>query len=624
MARLLVSLFFSALMLMDTFADPVIDVQPSNRTNRPGTSAMFSVTANGTAPLSYQWTKYGNMDLEDGGNISGAKTATLTIANVSQSDEATYSVVVSNGIGSVVSSLASLSLLYPNDNFSGSSSLSGTDVPISGSTSLATREPDEQVYYSSTNYIGRSLWWSWMAPCSGSVVISNWLGYLGVFSGNDLLSLSKVAGGRYPPKDGQLVLADGGFDSRLVFKATAGITYRIVLVDGRGDMRLTCIPPPMNDAIASSTVIPGSLFVGSGSIIGASREPGEPTHNDLRQQTLWWSWTPPPNAGPSNSFVRIETSRGSGFDPSFLPSMTVYTGNVLSNLLQIPFALNGTFTASIGTTYRIVLVGNESSSGADSASYAQYWFRLHSGFLGISITNLSSSYNPNSSKSFIADAQIDNIGLGPTGPLRVRVVAVSANSGAYDLGAFYLPPPGSLSPGTVLVAISGVIPRPFNHPGGTFVAYALVEEQMGDQWFLQDEVFIDHGAVVYNDLTGGGVVILQPGLGGSDFVGLNSVTVIGPASVNEGSAASFFGRAIFSDQTTNDFTQTEWSSSLFSISNGLFTAGKLSADVVVSIGTKYTFGGIPNRATTDVNVINLPPPQFHFRSSRRMVAGTSL
>ena len=49
---------------------PVITSGPASRTNSAGTVATFSVTADGSAPLVYQWRK-NDTDLTDGGNVSG-------------------------------------------------------------------------------------------------------------------------------------------------------------------------------------------------------------------------------------------------------------------------------------------------------------------------------------------------------------------------------------------------------------------------------------------------------------------------------------------------------------------------------------------------------------------------
>jgi hypothetical protein len=65
-----------------TVIDPVINTQPASRTNDAGTTATFGVTATGTAALSYQWMKNGTASLTNGGNVSGATTATLTLSQV--------------------------------------------------------------------------------------------------------------------------------------------------------------------------------------------------------------------------------------------------------------------------------------------------------------------------------------------------------------------------------------------------------------------------------------------------------------------------------------------------------------------------------------------------------------
>ena len=64
-----------------------VTVHPVHHTNiAPGSDVSFSVTATGTAPLSYQWQK-DEVDLTDGGSITGATTATLTITGIMESDE---------------------------------------------------------------------------------------------------------------------------------------------------------------------------------------------------------------------------------------------------------------------------------------------------------------------------------------------------------------------------------------------------------------------------------------------------------------------------------------------------------------------------------------------------------
>jgi len=88
---------------------PVITNQPVATTVSPGGTAIFVVGVSNTAGLSYQWQKDG-VDLPNGGNISGATTATLTIANATASDAARYRVVVANSSGTAISFAVPLAL----------------------------------------------------------------------------------------------------------------------------------------------------------------------------------------------------------------------------------------------------------------------------------------------------------------------------------------------------------------------------------------------------------------------------------------------------------------------------------------------------------------------------------
>jgi len=87
-------------------APPSIVVQPQPTIAPEGGVAMVSAEATGDG-LTYQWRKNGR-NLPDGGNISGARTAKLTVQAFSAADEAIYSVAVFNAGGSVVSGNASV------------------------------------------------------------------------------------------------------------------------------------------------------------------------------------------------------------------------------------------------------------------------------------------------------------------------------------------------------------------------------------------------------------------------------------------------------------------------------------------------------------------------------------
>jgi uncharacterized repeat protein (TIGR01451 family)/gliding motility-associated-like protein len=75
---------------------PNINTQPISQTVCTGNSASFSVGASGTS-ITYQWRK-GNVNLVNGGNISGATTATLTINPATISDTSSFYNVVVTGV----------------------------------------------------------------------------------------------------------------------------------------------------------------------------------------------------------------------------------------------------------------------------------------------------------------------------------------------------------------------------------------------------------------------------------------------------------------------------------------------------------------------------------------------
>ena len=88
---------------------PGISKEPAKLTVTSGSSAAFSVTANGTATLKYQW-KF------NGGIISGATKSSYTIVKTTINNTGNYSVFVSNTAGNITSTPAHLTV---NPNFAG-------------------------------------------------------------------------------------------------------------------------------------------------------------------------------------------------------------------------------------------------------------------------------------------------------------------------------------------------------------------------------------------------------------------------------------------------------------------------------------------------------------------------
>ena len=133
---------------------PSITAQPLSQTVTIGQSGTFSVTATGTAPLSYQWQ-------ENGVAISGATSPTYTTSLTANSDSGSqFTVVVTNPIGAVTSNSATLTVnppqpidvvTYHNDVARTGQNLSETiltpsNVNVNTFGKLASFPVDGQVY----------------------------------------------------------------------------------------------------------------------------------------------------------------------------------------------------------------------------------------------------------------------------------------------------------------------------------------------------------------------------------------------------------------------------------------------------------------------------------------------
>ncbi len=93
----------SAAAVLTVNALPVIMAQPASVVTLKGSSVSFTVAASGAPAPSFQWYK-------DGVAISGATGATLSLSSVQTTQSGAYTVKVSNSVGYVMSSAASLSV----------------------------------------------------------------------------------------------------------------------------------------------------------------------------------------------------------------------------------------------------------------------------------------------------------------------------------------------------------------------------------------------------------------------------------------------------------------------------------------------------------------------------------
>jgi beta-galactosidase len=99
----------AAVLTVNPAVAPTITQPPASVSVRANDAASFDVTVAGTAPFTFQWQF-------NGANIIGANAATYTVVQVQNGDAGRYTVVVTNGAGSVTSAPATLTIAPPGTN----------------------------------------------------------------------------------------------------------------------------------------------------------------------------------------------------------------------------------------------------------------------------------------------------------------------------------------------------------------------------------------------------------------------------------------------------------------------------------------------------------------------------
>jgi len=156
---------------------PSIVTSPASTNCAVGTTVLFAVSAQGTAPLNFQWRK-------DGNDINGANLSTYTLANAQMGDSGNYACHVSNPAGGATSSSATLMVgiaptidtnpqtvtapLATDVSFTVTASgfplayqwwrdgtpISGANGPILTLTAITTNEVASTYYVTASNFLG--------------------------------------------------------------------------------------------------------------------------------------------------------------------------------------------------------------------------------------------------------------------------------------------------------------------------------------------------------------------------------------------------------------------------------------------------------------------------------------
>lgn len=250
-----------------------------------------------------------------------------------------------------------------NDSFANAKVLPNFSSLTSTGTNVgATKQAGEPAHAGNSG--GKSVWYKWVAPATGSVTVStagsSFNTLLGIYKGGSVGALTTVAS-----NDNATTSTT---TSKATFAATLGTAYYIA-VDGyggaSGNISLALNEaPPVNDKFANAKLVTGASVALTGTNIAATRESGEPLiAGNAGGRSVWYKWV-----ATGTGTVTITTS-GSQFDTT----LGVYKGSAVNALTLVGGNNNAgsgltyskvTFKATKGVTYRIAIDGFNGGGGA--------------------------------------------------------------------------------------------------------------------------------------------------------------------------------------------------------------------------------------------------------------------
>ena len=229
-----------------------------------------------------------------------------------------------------------------NDDFANATEVTGDSAVLLGTTDGATPENGEpRITYELPHH---TIWWSWVAPSSATMSITNLGGYhtvnYAVLTGDAL---------------GSLVAVTGNVLGTLSFDAIAGTRYYIVADADQSAVVMTLgkegtVVTPSNDSFADAPMLPSDTTLITGNNVGATSEIGEPNHGVASWggagNSVWWNWI-----APTTGVFKFNASAS-----SFTPVVAIYTGSDLADLTRVagPGWTEITYLhATAGTTYHL-------------------------------------------------------------------------------------------------------------------------------------------------------------------------------------------------------------------------------------------------------------------------------
>ena len=230
---------------------PTITSQPQSLTVTEGHSASFTVVADGTPVLTYQWRR-------DGGDIPGATGSSYTLGSAQLSDSgATFSVAVTNQGGTAVSNTALLTVEPPNEPPTAAFVVNSTAAPLTKAFDASTATDSDGTI---TSYL-----WDFGDGNTGTGINPM---HTYATSGNYIVGLTVTDDDGATGGTTALVLANGAPTAAFTLTPSTGFAPLTVAADGSGsadpDGNITSYAWDFGDGNTASGQQANNTFVNPG------------------------------------------------------------------------------------------------------------------------------------------------------------------------------------------------------------------------------------------------------------------------------------------------------------------------------------------------------------------------
>ena len=358
----------------------------------------LTVNASGTPPLTYQWYRNGIL-------IDGATAPSFSVASAQLGDSGKYTVIINNIVGPISGPVFNVTAIDPvvivshpqslqakqGDEVRLSVGVSGTGPfkyvwELNGAAFRETSKPElilpgVQVNAAGnyrvrvSNGVSEAVSTDAALTVIGQAKLTGLPKILRVAIGSDLV-LHVVAEGTAPyiyqwQLNGENIVGATTDTYRIPnIQSPDGGTYSVTVTDGGGattsDLTNVIVITPdlgLADNVGGASPTSAPSGDGSGHNVGASAEPGEPSHGGGRpaKRSVWMAWN-----SPGTGIASFGT-RGSGFDTI----LAVYKG-APGSLIQVAsdedsggFLTSATsFNTEAGVLYYVAVDGFEGAQGA--------------------------------------------------------------------------------------------------------------------------------------------------------------------------------------------------------------------------------------------------------------------